>query len=773
MKNKYLFLCNIFLCFILFLISFMFVGCRSEELQIAEQNLNLTVEEVFTNAVVLSWSGNSPYSEYVVFVSETDDIAAAKQVAVGENTKVAIGDLAPYTTYYFWVAVQRFSGVSDTSNMVSATTLVDGPTSAKIEFNNTDLIISFNKAQSATGYNIYYNTNSVMDLDKKVSVSPDNLTYKNGLYSYKMTNQASSDGMYFTWVTGTADDSESSNFAIAFKRKGIPEYQFYIEEKESGYVTLDTNGTNATLLKINFDSGNISDSKAGKVTSSVEEESLFDCPVFYLNGTKVPRGLIVDENDLVDSSKVIRLDHKPSKENIFKKSNLSMRKSSRGISSRSSSDFESYNVGDTRSFWIDVGTNNSNQTKFELISATLKVEGDYGYIWVANSNYDNDSSFNEDNYLKLSQLQILSDTFDKMFQAETAIFGKTYKEQYDEMWDYGLITPKEKISILIFDIGSDFAENQNSGILGYFWSKDMLPDDYTFTPEFEWLRSNEDEIFYMDVHFLDKFPNLALGTLVHEFQHMLHFVNKTVKFSDGESMSETWYDEMLSLLTEDLFSKELNVELSEMMDVYIKSFMADYSSKGLTSWYNDNLSYGYSYLMGAFVARNYGDGIEVVREIASNEYFNIESIVEAIQTVTDDSYFTEETLFKDFSRALCYPEGMIEENLVNATIWDIRHFGVEKETSIYELDSNYNIEFDIYLEPIIFSDYSFVAKDSSGQIVTILGPYQYPRDDKYNSENVIYGKGIILQDLGVHKGTVNYYYTKPKSPNIKEYFVIQ
>ena len=772
MKKKYLSLCNIFLCSFLALISFISIGCGYSGASYGPPQ-NLTVEEVFTNAVVLSWSGNSRYSEYVVFVSETDDIAAAKQVVVGENTKVAIGDLAPYTTYYFWVAVQGFSGVSDTSNMVSATTLVYGPTSAKIEFNNTDLIISFNKAQSATGYNIYYNTNSVMDLDKKVSVSPDNLTYKNGLYSYKMTNQASSDGMYFTWVTGTADDSESSNFATAFKRKGIPEYQFYIEEKESGYVTLDTNGTNATLLKINLDAGNISDSKAGKVTSSVEEESLFDCPVFYLNGTKVPRGLIVDENDLVDSSKVIRLEHKPSKENIFKKSNLYMRKSSRGISSRSSSDFETYDVGDTRSFWIDVGTNNSNQTKFERISATLKVEGDYGYIWVANSNYDNDSSSNEDNYLKLSQLQILSDTFDKMFQAETAIFGKTYKEQYDEMWDYGLITPKEKISILIFDIGSDFAENQNSGILGYFWSKDMLPDDYTFTPEFEWLRSNEDEIFYMDVHFLDKFPNLALGTLVHEFQHMLHFVNKTVKFSDGESMSETWYDEMLSLLTEDLFAKELNVDLSEMMDVYIKSFMADYSSKGLTSWYNDNLSYGYSYLMGAFVARNYGDGIEVVREIASNEYFNIESIVEAIQTVTDDSYFTEETLFKDFARALCYPEGMIEENLVNATIWDIRHFGVEKETSIYELDSDYNIDFDIYLEPIIFSDYSFVAKDSSGQIVTILGPYQYPRDDKYNSENVIYGKGIILRELGVYDDTSSFFYIEPTDSNIKEYFVIQ
>jgi hypothetical protein len=440
------------------------------------------------------------------------------------------------------------------------------------------------------------------------------------------------------------------------------------------------------------------------------------------------------------------------------------------VSDSEYTDFSSYNLGDTRSFWIDT-VNAFGKTTFKQINATLKVEGEYGYIWVANSNYNNCSNSESDNELTLSQLTELSKTFDKMYQAETTIFGKTYKEQYEDFLYEDIITPKEKVSILLFDISEDYNENQTGGILGYFWAKDMFYDEYTNVSEVGNLRSNEEEIFYIDVHFLDKFPKLALGTLVHEFQHMLHFVNKTLKYSDEDS--ETWYNEMFSMLVEDLFAKELDINLHEIIDVYIKSFMTGYASKSLTTWNDDNLSYGYSYLLGAFVARNYGDGIEVVKEMASNEYFNIESIVEAIKTVTGDDDFTEETLFKDFTRALCYPEGMLEENEVNALLADVRHFDKEINTSIEELDPDSDIDFDIYLEPIIFSDYSLVAQDSSGQIFTIIGPYQYTRNNQYNQNNVICGKGFALQDLGVFDDSTEFYYNEPSNTNIKEYFIVQ
>ena len=200
--------------------------------------------------------------------------------------------------------------------------------------------------------------------------------------------------------------------------------------------------------------------------------------------------------------------------------------------------------------------------------------------------------------------------------------------------------------------------------------------------------------------------------------------------------------------------------------------MTGYTTKGLTSWNDDNLSYGYSYLLGAFIARNFG--VETIREMALNEYANIESIVQAIQTVPGYYYYTEEDLFRDFTRALCYPEGMLNSaNFNNANLYDVLHFDKEVDTTIRAIDSSTNINFSIYLEPIVFSDYAFSVKDSSGKVIAITGPYQYSRNNQYNSANVIYGKGCVLQGLGVFNSAKTIKYTKPTNSNIKEYLIVQ
>ena len=116
---------------------------------------------------------------------------------------------------------------------------------------------------------------------------------------------------------------------------------------------------------------------------------------------------------------------------------------------------------------------------------------------------------------------------------------------------------------------------------------------------------------------------------------------------------------------------------------------------------------------------------------------------------------------------------MLGANKSNAEIYDVLHFDKEVTTSIQELDYYSDIDFDIYLEPIIFSDYSLVAQDSSGQIFTIIGPYQYTRNNQYNQNNVICGKGFALQDLGVFDDSTEFYYNEPSNTNIKEYFIVQ
>ena len=498
-KNCFRWNIILFSIFVVFT-SFITVGCIDWSALAGdiEPPKNLKIEEVYSNAIAISWSGNSSYNGYVVYVSESSNFSTAQKIDVANNTAVVITGLESVTTYYFWVAGKVYSGTGNPSDMVSATTLVGGPTEAKIEFSVNDLIVYFNEAPGATGYNIYYNSDSFMDLDKKKSVNTNDLNTKSGKYYYKISNVAADDGMYFVWVTGTAQGGESSTFAYAFARNGIPQYQFGMKNlTSSSNYTITADGSNATLVKINFTENNISDSKTGKVTSSVEDKSLFKYPAYSLDGTKLPRGLIVDENDITNPSKVIRLEHQPSKNFSINVSDLTMKKTSRGVESRGYDDFDSYTVGETHKFWIDE-TNSYGRTTFKQINATLRVEGKYGYIWVANSNFNSYSSSDSDNELNQSQLQTLSDTFDRMYQAETAIFGKTYKDQYDESPLYeDVIDPKEKISILLFDISGDYSQNQSGGILGYFWSKDMFLNKYTDTSKNGNIKSNEEEIFYL------------------------------------------------------------------------------------------------------------------------------------------------------------------------------------------------------------------------------------------------------------------------------------
>jgi hypothetical protein len=99
------------------------------------------------------------------------------------------------------------------------------------------------------------------------------------------------------------------------------------------------------------------------------------------------------------------------------------------------------------------------------------------------------------------------------------------------------------------DISADYASAQESGVLGYFWSKDEAPADSFgggYMPGSSGTYSNGAELFYIDAYFADKYPNEIKSTLIHEFQHM---INHNQKYVMRGISSDTWFDEMLSLLS--------------------------------------------------------------------------------------------------------------------------------------------------------------------------------------------------------------------------------
>lgn len=215
-----------------------------------------------------------------------------------------------------------------------------------------------------------------------------------------------------------------------------------------------------------------------------------------------------------------------------------------------------------------------------------------------------------------------------------------------------------EIDILFFDIdddGNDPADSEpNGGVLGFFWSKDnFLTSQYDY--------SNERLLFYMDSvltakddsgwDITDEWPAEMVSTLAHEFQHMIHFYQKNVTFN---SSSETWINEMASMVAEDLTADKIGVNgprgVAYTNDAAGSPGNSDgrlpwfnnYSFHGTTSWYSGNsalINYGINYAFGAYLARNYG-GSALFQDIVQRSDSGYQAITKAVTAMGYSETFT-------------------------------------------------------------------------------------------------------------------------------------
>jgi hypothetical protein len=139
-------------------------------------------------------------------------------------------------------------------------------------------------------------------------------------------------------------------------------------------------------------------------------------------------------------------------------------------------------------------------------------------------------------------------------------------------------------------------------------------------------------MFYLDTHFTDCIPTTMYSTLIHEFQHMIQFNVKTV---EHRMSSSTWYNEMLSMVAEDMIGPLIGVPTSDTghpIKARIPYFLAYHGDSGVTDWVSDNLkSYASAYAFGAYLARNYG-GPALIQSMIGNSSVNIDSVDAALKT---------------------------------------------------------------------------------------------------------------------------------------------
>ena len=344
-------------------------------------------------------------------------------------------------------------------------------------------------------------------------------------------------------------------------------------------------------------------------------------------------------------------------------------------------------IGQTRSIYVD---QDSNLTKYEQevmklyaigydTSDTTSISSETtninynpkikALVWVNPSNVAATSSGNK---VSIGVIDDIITKFIKNYALEETIFGTTSdllitRSGTDNMSSY---PTKDYINIVLTDIGKDYglAAKSQCGVVGYFWAKDYYASSYSSSGAYK--STNEGKYFYIDIPFCNyvsgtngnysydgngnTVSDTVISTLFHEYQHMINFNQKNM-INHLDTNNCVWYNEMLSMLCEDLLQTQLGLT-EKVQDGRIPNFNGYYYYSGAAQYLDQNswVSYGTAYAFGAWLARNYG-GAPLVHEMSTNNKVGIDSVVNAVNEVNHTN-LTWNDLFKEYVQAVGFRE---------------------------------------------------------------------------------------------------------------------
>ena len=213
-----------------------------------------------------------------------------------------------------------------------------------------------------------------------------------------------------------------------------------------------------------------------------------------------------------------------------------------------------------------------------------------------------------------------------------------------------------EIHVVLYDIEGDGAPGPGEcRVVGYFWARHNLlrdPDDpgpqltaerLAFFMDSAWFAIPEGPTWEV----ADRRPSGAIGTLAHEFQHMIHFYQKPVLRDAG---SETWLNEMASEVAEDLIADKMMVRGPRGVahddptagargnESGRLPFYNLFNDAPVTVWNSKIADYAGKYAFGAYLARLYG-GAELFSRIVQSGEAGFPAVEAALQALGHDVPF--------------------------------------------------------------------------------------------------------------------------------------
>lgn len=379
--------------------------------------------------------------------------------------------------------------------------------------------------------------------------------------------------------------------------------------------------------------------------------------------------------------------------------------------------FENAQVGQSRYLWLDNSIEFFTKSighveKKEVILEAIGKEDDKirCFVWAEKSILDPKGE-SKGKMVNRKICEDIAETFTGYYLHERDIFG----EESDKMLVFNAdendknfeVKPMKEVSktqdvinIVIYDISNDYTPEMNSEdgyYTGYFFSRDYYTyengADISENLSDSLKTSNAGKYLYIDSVFCNlsktyengiekisydgnikdgnsKVSGSILSTMFHEFQHMINFGNNAINKIENTQLSydeasnlsiaPTWYNEMLSMLAEDLLSEDLikNNLITVGETAYatrIPTFLIESHVSGVTEWLSDNTlnSYSAAYTFGAWLVRNYGGPALVskishnVPKISHDDEAYKESILRAIAEQTGNTVIWKE-LLKNF-----------------------------------------------------------------------------------------------------------------------------
>ncbi len=339
--------------------------------------------------------------------------------------------------------------------------------------------------------------------------------------------------------------------------------------------------------------------------------------------------------------------------------------------------------GESKIFYLDAErTQPTTATARKVISnVTTNLGSKTLNIWVSNDSFG--SGCKKSKCVTQEMVDALASSFltsgldNDIYDWVTNIYKEEWGSAAETKNNY-YIPNNDEITILLTDIANEEEPIYNTpdgGIIGFFWQK----DNYKSTI----IRgSNERVMFYADAVMFangeetwsidDFWPKEMVSTLAHEFQHMIHFYQKTILLAKTDT--DTWISEMLSETTEDIIATKIKHISSRGVDYTDGSdgpvgntdgrypLFNRYNTLSLTAPFSSTADYSKVNAFGAYLIRNYG-GAKLLHDIMHNTYTNQQAVVYAVNKSKEGAGKNFNNLLNEWGIAVLLSDIQNPENL--------------------------------------------------------------------------------------------------------------